>query len=111
MDEMENFDDVDVGENAGEEVPVCLKCLAPVNRLDYYCPHCNEACNLLTPYLPFKNISWAVTVWGRMWRQVWSRDVSAWGRIFRLFMIVWKVPILLVGLLFKKTRKEEDFEK
>jgi len=107
MDEAENFDEVDVGEDKGEEVPVCLKCLAPVDPLDYYCRHCNEACCQLTQYLPFKNLQWQATVWGRMWRQVWSRDVSVWGRIFRFLIIVWMVPVLLVGLFFKKTRKED----
>lgn len=104
--EAEKFDGVDVGE--GEGHPVCLRCLRPVDEVDYYCRHCNEACNQLTQYLPFVNLQWQATIWGRAWRGVWAKDVSVCGRIFRLFMVVWGVPVLLVGLLFKKSRKEEE---
>lgn len=38
-------------------------------------------------------------IWGQMWRQMWSRDVSVAGRLFRLFMIIWNVPIMLLGLI------------
>lgn len=102
----EDLEKRDIGEE-GQETPVCLKCMEPVDRLEYYCPHCGEACNQLTPYLPFVNLQWAATGWGRVWRQMWSGDTSIKGRIFRLFMIVWNVPFLLVGLLFKKSREEE----
>jgi len=44
-------------------------------------------------------------IWGRMWRQLWSRNVSLPGRLLRLFMIVWAAPILLIGLLFRRRPK------
>ncbi len=91
------------------ETPVCLRCLRPVDPRAYYCPHCGEATGQLTPYLPFVNIAWEVGIWGRMWRQVWSRNISLPGRIFRLLMILWNVPILLVGLipqLWRRRRKK-----
>jgi hypothetical protein len=82
-----------------QETPLCLRCLRPVDPRAYYCPYCGEATGQLTPYLPYLNIPWELGIWGRMWRQVWSRDISIPGRIFRLFMIVWNVPILLIGLV------------
>ncbi len=82
-----------------QETPLCLRCLRPVDPRAYYCPYCGEATGQLTPYLPFVNIPWQAGIWGRMWRQVWSRDISIPGRVFRLFMILWNVPILLIGLI------------
>ena len=69
--------------NQQKETPLCIKCLQPVDPLDYYCPHCGEATGQLTPYIPFVNIPWQVGFWGRMWRQLWSRDISLAGRLFR----------------------------
>ena len=67
-------------EGEGAEVPLCLGCMEPVDPLSYYCSKCGEASNQLTQYIPFVNIRWAARIWGRAWRQVWSRDVSIWGR-------------------------------
>jgi hypothetical protein len=82
-----------------EEMPLCLRCLRPVDPRAYYCPYCGQATGQLTPYLPFINIPWEVGIWGQMWRQVWSPRVSIPGRIFRLLLIVWNVPVLLIGLI------------
>jgi hypothetical protein len=85
-----------------QEAPVCLRCLHPVDPRAYYCPNCGEATGQLTPYLPLLNIPWQTRIWGQAWRQVWSRRVSLPGRLFRLFMILWNVPILLLaGLIVK----------
>ena len=104
--ESENIEERDI---AGQEqaTPVCIRCLKPVDPLHYYCPHCGEASGQLTQYLPFVNIRWQASVWGRVWRQIWSRDVSIPGRLFRFIMIVWNVPIMLIGLLFRENRKTE----
>lgn len=82
-----------------EATPLCLNCLKPVDPLYHYCPHCGRTTGQLTPYIPFVNIPWQTQIWGQMWRQIWSRDVSFVGRIFRLFMIVWQVPYMLVGII------------
>ena len=82
-----------------EEVPVCLQCLRPVDPVNHYCPHCGEATGQLTHYIPFVNIPWQTRIWGRMWRQMWSSKLSVASRLFRLFMIVWNVPFMLVGLI------------
>ena len=96
-----------VPEEEGQEVPVCIHCFQPVDRLVHYCPNCGAATGQLTHYLPFINIRWQASVWGQAWRQIWFRDVSIPGRLFRLFMIVWNVPILLIGLLFRSSREME----
>ena len=91
------------GESGGQEkaVPLCLKCLRPVDPLGYYCPHCGYDTGQLTPYIPFVNIPWQTRIWGQMWDQLWSKDISFASRLFRLFMILWNVPILLIGLIPK----------
>ena len=76
----ENTEAKDIVEEQGQPTPVCIKCMKPVDPLLYYCPHCGEASGQLTQYIPFVNIRWQATVWGRMWRQVWSRDVPISGR-------------------------------
>jgi hypothetical protein len=90
--------------------PLCLRCLRPADPRTYYCPHCGEATGQLTPLIPFVEIAWETRIWGQMWRQIWSREVSIPGRLFRLFMVLWCVPILLVGLLFRPWRKTEATE-
>jgi hypothetical protein len=81
--------------------PVCLRCFQPIDPLAYYCPHCGEATGQLTHYIPLVNIPWQARVWGKVWRQIWSRDISLPGRAFRLLMVVWNVPIMLMGSFFK----------
>ena len=98
----------DITEEEGEGTPVCIKCFKPVDPLAYYCPNCGGATGQFTHYLPFVNIRWWASVWGQAWRQIWSRDVSIPGRLFRAIMIVWKVPIMLIGLLFRSSRGIEN---
>jgi hypothetical protein len=93
-----------------EETPLCLRCMRPVDPSTYYCPHCGEATGQLTPYIPFVNIAWKTRIWGQMWRQAWSRDVSIPGRLFRLFLVVCYAPILLIGLIFRPWRETEQIE-
>ena len=94
--------------DAGEGTPVCLRCFRPVDPLAHYCPHCGEATGQLTHYIPFVNIPWQTRVWGQVWRQIWSRDVSLPGRAFRLFMVVWNVPFMLIGLLFSSGQQPQE---
>ena len=100
-------EELDESDSPEKETPLCLKCMRPVDPLHYYCPHCGEATGQLTPYIPFVNIPWQTRIWGQMWRQVWSSDVSFAGRLFRLFMIIWNVPIMLVGLIPKLWQKSK----
>ena len=86
--------------------PVCLECMLPVDPSEYYCVNCGDASNRLTQYIPFVNIQWAVHFWVKMYRQVWSSEISVVGRIFRLFMIVWFVPYVLIELPFTKPWKK-----
>ncbi len=94
-------------ENQEPPTPVCLRCLRPVEPIFHYCPHCGEATGRFTTYLPFESIPWETQIWGRMWRQLGSRNVSLPSRLLRLFMIVWAAPFLLIGLLFRPRQKAE----
>jgi hypothetical protein len=93
-----------------KQMPLCLNCLRPVDPLYHYCPYCGEATGQLTPYIPFINIPWQTRIWGKMWRQIWSREISMAGKLFRLFMIIWNVPVMLIGIipkLWHRWQKEE----
>jgi hypothetical protein len=105
--QMETQDDLDLIEDNEEATPVCIKCFQPVNPLDNYCSNCGGATGNFTHYLPFVNIRWQASVWGQAWRQVWSPDVLIVGRLFRFFMIIWNVPIMLIGLLFRSNSEAE----
>ncbi len=106
---MDSKDEENIKTTSQEEgTPLCLGCLRPVDPLYHYCPHCGEAVGQLTPYIPFVNIRWQMSFWGKAWRQVWSSEVSFMGRLFRLFMIMWNVPILLLGLLFRPWRNSKE---
>lgn len=97
-------------ENQGPQVPLCLRCLQPVDPVAHYCPNCGEATGQFTPYLPFESIPWQTHIWGQAWRQAWSRNVSLPGRLLRLFMIVLGAPALLLGLLVFFGRRHEPRE-
>jgi len=101
-EEQDNIEDV------GEGTPVCIKCFQPVNPLDNYCPNCGGATGNFTHYLPFVNIRWQASVWGQAWRQIWYPEVSMPGRLFRFIMIVWNVPIMLIGIFFRSTREVNE---
>ena len=78
-----------------DELPLCLHCLEPVAPVERLCERCGSAVGQLTPYLPWEHIRWEADGWGRMWEQVWDRNRSLPGRLFRLAVIAWFVPVLL----------------
>ena len=98
----------EIPEEDGEGTPVCIRCFRPVDPLAHYCPHCGAATGTFTHYLPFINIRWQASVWGQAWRQMRSREISISGRLFRFVMIVWNVPVMLIGLLFRPQREAEE---
>lgn len=94
-------EDQDTPIEEGSGTPVCVQCFQPVDPLQNYCANCGGATGNFTHYLPFVNIRWQASVWGQAWRQIWSPGISFPGRLFRFLMIVWNVPIMLIGLLFR----------
>lgn len=108
-----HFDEDEISDQA---VPLCLGCMQPVDPYTYYCPNCGEAVNGLTQYIPFVNIRWQVGLYGKLARQLWSKDVSLAGKVFRVFIIIVCMPLLLLLLLpfmwskikENKARKEAD---
>jgi hypothetical protein len=105
--ELQTIDEEDIPKEDSDGIPVCIKCFQPVDPLAHYCPNCGGATGNFTHYLPFINIRWQASVWGQAWRQIWSDEVSISGRLFRFIMIVWNVPIMLIGLLFRSSREIE----
>ena len=84
----------------GEGQPLCPSCLEPVNPIDYYCPKCGAATGQLTPYIPFVNIRFNYSIYGRLWQKVWYEKTGLLMKIFSLALIVLFVPVMLVGLPF-----------
>lgn len=94
MDENEN-----VTENEPE--PLCPGCLAPVDPLVHYCPHCGEATGDFTPIVPFVNIQFYANAYGAMWRKAWyDRNARFTTRILCLLVIAVGAPIMFIGLPF-----------
>ena len=87
-------------EEIGEGQPLCPGCLEPVNPIDYYCPKCGAAAGQLTPYIPFVNIRFNYSIYGRLWQKVWYEKTGLLMKIFSLALIVIFVPFMLVGLPF-----------
>ena len=83
-----------------EGTPLCPKCLSPIEPANYYCPHCGEATGQLTPYIPFVNIRFNYSIFSRLWRKVWYERTGLLMKAFSLFLIIWCVPIMLIGLPF-----------
>lgn len=94
-------------EGQAEEIPLCLNCLHPVDPLAHYCPNCGRAVGQYTPIMPYESIRWQVDIWGKIWNQLWSKEVSLAGKLFRLLMIIWNVPIMLIGIIPKLWQKKE----
>jgi len=113
--------DEGAGGDGGEDVtadipsvkstPLCLECMEPVDPYSYYCDNCGQATNGLTQYLPFVNIRWTVNFYVKVCRQVWSRDVSIFGRFVRLLVIIMSWPILLIVMLCLRPKKSDREEK
>jgi hypothetical protein len=92
------------------DTPLCPRCLQPIDPFDHYCKHCGEASGRLTPYIPFVNIHYNYSIFGRLWQKTWQeKETGLIARFFYLFMIVVMVPLMLLGLPFAflgKRRKE-----
>lgn len=89
-----------------EEAPLCLRCLAPVHPLQHYCHQCGDTVGQLTPYIPYVNIRFYVSIYERLWRRLWfeHRD-SIWIKIFFIVFIAWTAPILILGMPFVLWRR------
>ena len=103
--EPENVEESEIAEEPAPPSPICIGCMEPVDPAHYYCPNCGEASGQLTQYIPFVNIRWSAQVYGKMWRQMRSRNTSFAGRLFRLALIILYTPYLLIGLFFKEYKK------
>ena len=76
--------------------PLCLRCLAPADPLEHYCPECGAATGRFTPYIPFVDIPFYASIFGIMWERLFDRSTRWWTRAFFLLLIVWEGwPVLL----------------
>jgi hypothetical protein len=101
--EIRHHDKIDKDERtdeASQSQPLCPGCLEPINPLDYYCPKCGEAASQFTPYMPFVNIRFNYSIFGRLWRNCWDEKTTVLTKVISAAMILLFVPIMLIGLPF-----------
>jgi hypothetical protein len=85
---------------AMEGTPLCPHCLEPYDPMVDYCPRCSRAVGRYTPYLPYVNIRFNVSIFGEMWKRLWSRRIPWYSKSLYVFLIITMAPIMLVGLPF-----------
>ena len=77
------------GRNNRDAVPVCLKCLTPHSALKHYCENCGETVGQLTPYVPYLNIPYNYSIFGRMWKRAFvEQGVPIASRVLYVFMLL-----------------------
>ena len=83
------------------EVPVCLRCFTPFDPLQHFCRHCGNTVGQLTPYIPYLNIPFQVSLFSIMWDRVWlDKQTRLLNKIFFLFMILRFAWVMYLGLPF-----------
>ena len=89
-------------ESEGEpEQPLCSRCLTPYDPLQHYCEECGEAVGLFTPYIPFVNIRFNYSIFGRLWQTLWYDPSAGWvTRLGYFLLIVLIVPVMFLALPF-----------
>ncbi|MDY7109352.1 MAG: hypothetical protein SYC29_12020 [Planctomycetota bacterium] len=85
--------------------PLCPGCLTPVDPLQHYCHRCGTAVGQFTPYIPFVNIPFTISLFDRLWTRLWFPRWESPGRralygvALLLSSLLWPVLfILLVGV-------------
>ena len=86
--------------DTSEGQPLCPKCLEPFSPMEYYCRKCGGPVGKLTPYIPFVNIPFNYSVFGKMWQKVWYEESGLPMKVACLFFMVLFVPIMFLGLPF-----------
>src|SRR5262245_56313242 len=70
--EFEKFSLADAEREVWEDaIPVCNRCLTPVDPLQHYCHVCFNAVGQLTPYIPFVNIPYNYSFYDILWVRLW----------------------------------------
>ncbi len=77
MDENKKF--LRTGKVPDEEIPICLHCFTPYHETEHYCKVCGEAVGQFTPYVPFVNIPFNYSIFGKIWRKLWYEDGRWFG--------------------------------
>ncbi len=95
--------------NGQGQQPLCPGCLAPYDPLQHYCEECGEAVGLFTPYIPFVNIRFNYSIFGRLWQTLCYDSSAGWGRRLLYFLlIVLIVPVMFLALPFVLIAKRRD---
>jgi len=84
-----------------DETQVCARCMRLVSASTYYCPHCGNAVNTLTPYLPFVNIPFYANFCGALWRATTEPDTTASRQAVSFLVLLICTPLVFLVLLAK----------
>lgn len=87
--------------HSDQEVPVCLKCFTPYQPLQHYCQKCGDTVGQLSPYIPFINIPFNMSIFATMWRRIWfEKGVRLTSKVSYSVMIILFAGVMLIGLPF-----------
>jgi len=88
--------------NVPVEAPVCLHCFTPFDPFrQHFCLNCHATVGQLTPYIPYLNIPFRVSIFAIMWQRVWfDKGTRLLTKLFFLFLILYMAPVMFLGLPF-----------
>jgi hypothetical protein len=107
-DRAEEHPDSDLG------TPVCPQCLTPFHEGQYYCRKCGYAVGTNTPYIPWINIPFGLSIYKHLWHKIWyDKRTSLLLKVLYLIFVALAAPIMLVGAPFtlwsmSRDRKRHD---
>ena len=82
-------------------IPLCLNCQRPVdNPSQYYCPNCGNVTGDYTRYMPFINIPFNYSIYGKIWRKLKSPDTFILFKAGYFFLILFSAPLMLIAWPF-----------
>ena len=90
--------EIDSEELNSDSKPICLKCQRPVNNpSQYYCLNCGNVTGDYTRYMPFINIPFNYSIFGKIWKRLKNPETFILTKImlFVLILITLSAMVLL----------------
>jgi len=112
----ENHEHDDVIDVNAKEIPVCTNCLEPIlDPRQHYCPKCGNVTGEYTRYIPFVNIQFQYSIFGKMWSNVKSTEKPLLTKVASLLivgviapaiLVIWGIGII-ISILMKFCKKKK----
>jgi hypothetical protein len=92
--------EVDKKDLEGDAKALCLNCSRPVdNPSQHYCPNCGNITGEYTRYIPFVNIRYNYSIFGKIWFTLKNPDAAMSKRILCFLLILICPPLMLFYVL------------